>query len=351
MSISELHKLEVIKNEPALNICKIGNLITSNDDDNKRLQWHLFTSWLGGKLKGELSADIDFSRLHDFENEPNFVFCDSFRYFIQSSPQVYVYIEKGYFYAWLESSIYFDILKDHAFVKIWCTDFIQKTAPATINNEPADDFNAHNSLVVHSQENLFMRNGDHCIINFNGNQSIVKVNKGLQYIEYLLRNKERSVHVFELYNAINPTDTSLVNKKLSAMSIDELNGEGLSIADLGNSEDILDSKALSEIKKAIIDIDEQISEAKIVNDLESVANLKQKKDDILSALKGDFGYGNNARKTNSELEKKRKSIQKRISEEKKHLASICPEFAEHLIFINTGVECQYTPSPNIEWSF
>ena len=197
--------------------------------------------------------------------------------------------------------------------------------------------------------NSFVLTGEYWNITFNQKTVAVKNTKGIGYIEYLIRNKGKEVHVSDLFYAINPKDAAHSNESLSDMSEEQLAAEGFILSSLGDSFELLDEKAKATLKLRIEQLNDQIEEAEQFDDMEKQEKLEAEKDQIVARLSADMGLGGKSRLSNSPIEKTRKSVEKRISADIKKLQETFPEFAEHLQSIQTGTMCQYKPVPDLFW--
>ncbi len=219
-----------------------------------------------------------------------------------------------------------------------------------MNNDEASiekPTNGKNTIV----SNRFVLEGNYWNITFNQKPVMVNNTKGIRYIEYLIRNKGKEVHVSELFYAINPTDATHSNESLSDMSEEQLVEEGFSLGGLGNSFELTDEKTIAALKLYIEQLDDQIEEAKEYGEIEKKEQLEAKKDHIVARLRADTGLGGKSRQSNSAIERTRKSVEKRIHTDIKKLQKDFPEFADHLQAIKTGTYCQYKPVPEIFWEF
>jgi len=197
--------------------------------------------------------------------------------------------------------------------------------------------------------NSFVLLGDYWNITFNQKTVTVNNTKGIRYIEYLIRNKGKEVHVSELFYAINPKDTSLPNKLLSGMSEEQLAAEGFSLGVLDDSFELLDKDAIELLKLRIEQLDDQIEDTKEFGEFEKQEKLEAEKDQIIARRSADLGLGGKSRSSNSAVERVRKSVEKRIRTDIAKLQKTFPEFADHIQAIKTGTSCQYKPDQDVFW--
>ncbi len=198
--------------------------------------------------------------------------------------------------------------------------------------------------------NSFVLSGDYWKITFNQKTVMIKDTKGIQYINYLIRIKGKSIHVSELYYAINPKDTTQTDDTLSSMTEEQLNTEGFSLSNLDNRFELLDKAAITSLKRHIEQLNDQIEEATEFGEFEALEKLETEKDQIIARLSSDMGLAGKSRLSSSPIENIRKNIERRISEDTRKLQNSFPEFASHLkTALKTGTVCQYTTFPDVFW--
>ena len=207
--------------------------------------------------------------------------------------------------------------------------------------------------VVYEKEipagNSLILKGDYWHISFNGKTKIIKNTLGIHYIEYLIRNKDKEVHVSKLFYAIKPPDENKVDKTYSEVPKENLEMEGLSVTYLNENNigvDPDDKKYfLDRLKWLAIKIEEAVEDT----DEEKQLRFENEQETILQQLNKDFGLKGKSRGTGSLAEQLRKNVTRCISRDRKNLSNTFPEFAAHLIFIKTGIFCSYNPNPDTEW--
>ena len=198
----------------------------------------------------------------------------------------------------------------------------------------------------------FVLVGDHWEISFDGVTKTFNNTTGLRYIAYLIRHQGKQVHVRDLYYAINPTDSSMVNSTHSAMGSEQLEEQGLSIGDLGDAGDAMTPEGKERIETEIRRLQEQIEDAKELGNTERQAELEEKQEAILKHLANETGLGGRSRKSSSSVERIRKSVTNRIKADIEKIAGHLPTLGHHLSTqLQTGTRCRYAPEPPVEWDF
>ena len=198
-------------------------------------------------------------------------------------------------------------------------------------------------------DNSFTLKGDYWKICFDGQCKSIKNSLGIRYIKYLIQNKGKDIKVSELYYSENPLPVGTTDTSLSTLGSQQLEAEGLSFSSLGGIGPLMDEQGKKEYQAQIKKLDEQIEEAGELGDTDKVEELKDGKDKIVNQLAADFGLGGKPRSSNDFYEQIRKNVTNCINREKTKLKKSFPELETHLIFINTGWECSYSPKPDTNW--
>ena len=240
-----------------------------------------------------------------------------------------------------------------------------KNKISTIKGKPSttseiDNFNnaTHSDLPTESPpdakkqtpaENSFTNKGDYWEICYDGQCKSIKNSLGIRYIKYLIQNKGKEVHVTELFYHENPLPEGATDTALSALPPQQLKAEGLYVSNLGGTGPLMDEQGKKEYQLRIKELNEQIEEADELGDTHKVEELKDEKDKIVKQLAADFGLGGKPRSSNDFYEQIRKNVTNCINREKTKLKKSFPELETHLMFINTGWECSYSPKPDTNW--
>lgn len=117
-----------------------------------------------------------------------------------------------------------------------------------------------------AEENIFRKEDDFWKIIYQGERlRPIKDAKGLRYIAILLQNPEHSFHAMDLVRLVNGSDNP-IKESYSRMSRERLSKEELNPTHFGDAGQVIDGKALSEYKKEIKELEEDIDEAENNND-------------------------------------------------------------------------------------
>ncbi|MET0107214.1 MAG: hypothetical protein ABW072_19030 [Sedimenticola sp.] len=236
-------------------------------------------------------------------------------------------------------------------------DIIYEGFESLISTDAPQHDDEHNSIPatqVHADEvhNRFTRTGDVWTITFNDQYKTFKNTKGLRYIEYLIRHQGKAVHVFELYYAINPTNSEATDPIHSAMSTEQLLDMGLSVGDLGDAGDTLPPEGEKYLKQHIEQIQEQIEDAIELGNYDRQLALEEEQEELFTHIAKETGLNGRTRKASSNIERVRKSVSKRISHDVKKIIDIFPDLGHHLKeTLSTGTKCSYSPHPPVTWFF
>jgi hypothetical protein len=197
--------------------------------------------------------------------------------------------------------------------------------------------------------NSFVLSGEYWNITFNRKTVVVKNTKGIRYIEYLIRNKGKEVHVSDLFYAIDPPDINKIDQTLAGMSEAELEMTGLSIANLKGANMAMTPESKRILQNHLKALTEKIEDAREFENEDLQDRLEDEQEKIIQQLAKDFGLAGKPRESGSLTEQLRKNITNCINKDKKKLQESFPEFVSHLVSIQTGTFCSYAPNPDIEW--
>ena len=174
----------------------------------------------------------------------------------------------------------------------------------------------------------------------------MKSARGLDHISYLLRRPHQEIPVLELGSAIKPgigLDPGLITNG-------QMLDEGLSISDLGNAGEILDQQAISEYKKAVNELKEDLDEAEAFNDIDRAAQLRENIDLFEAKLSKAHGFGGRTRKFADIPDRARKAVPLAIKRSISKIEKEHPSLGGHLQnSIKTGRICSYSPDSPTPW--
>jgi predicted ATPase len=186
-----------------------------------------------------------------------------------------------------------------------------------------------------SDKNVFACRGDYWVITFSGTTTHLKDLRGLSYLSHLLQNPGREIHALDLVQLVEGRSGS----HTPSIGPDELPSE-----DRGAGEDVLDPTARTQYRRRLVELQEDIEEARENNDLERLARVEAEADALARELGASLGLGGRSRKTAGPSERARISVTKAIREAVKRIAGRDPALGRHLrATLRTGIFCCYTP--------
>lgn len=194
---------------------------------------------------------------------------------------------------------------------------------------------------------VFRCEGDFWTISFNGRQSRVKNNTGIEQIARMLREPGRSFDVREL------ADQSRSVARNGSPPPQALARDFSIACDLGDAEPVLDNQARNEYKARLAELREELDSAERDHDIGRTQALRAEIEAIVHELSAAYGLGGRSRKESSHLERARSSVTKNIKKGIANIGETLPALARHLSStIKTGYLCSYTPDPDrpVRWS-
>ena len=200
------------------------------------------------------------------------------------------------------------------------------------------------------EESVFVQEGDYWTIIYQGQLARLKAARGLCCLALLLRHPGREFHVCEL-----------VADLVEIPVLVEVEGHGLRESGIGtttahthSSGPILDAQAKAEYRRRLVDLREEIEEARRFGDQARAATVEEEMNAIAAQLASAVGLGTRDRKTGSGAERARSAVTRRIKESIDRIGELLPFLGRHLAArIKTGYFCSYNPHPDrpVSWRF
>jgi len=189
--------------------------------------------------------------------------------------------------------------------------------------------------------NVFRRDGDYWSISFDDYTVALHDLKGLQYLARLVAQPGREFHVLDLVaGGATRADTS------PGASDVKLHSGG------GDSGVLLDVQAKAAYRRRLGEIDEDIEEARLLNDSGRLVQAETERDFLIRELSRAVGLGGHVRRAGSAPERARVSVTRAIRYALSRIRHHHPPLAEHLDrAIRTGVYCVYLPDSRITASW
>jgi tetratricopeptide (TPR) repeat protein len=171
------------------------------------------------------------------------------------------------------------------------------------------------------------RQGDSWSLAFGGKQVVVRDVKGLRDIAALVAAPGRELHVAELVAATEGVDPSAVATVLNRPT-----------------EDILDDEARSAYRERIVDLQQELDDARNDGDLVRAERARAELDVLTEQLQAALGLGDRSRVSTNDAERARKAVGWRIRDAIKRIEAVHPGLAAHLrASLQLGAFCSYRP--------
>ena len=192
---------------------------------------------------------------------------------------------------------------------------------------------------------VFRREGSYWTIAFEGSVVRLGDSKGLRYLARLLAHPGVEFHVLDLAALDRnggPPPTS------GHSSVADLQPEARGVGD-----EILDAQARAAYRQRLAEVREEVEEATAYNDLERAARARAELDALVAQLAEATGLGGRSRRTQSDSERARISVTKRVRGVITALGEHDRSLERHLRdTVRTGTFCSYAPDParHIVWT-
>lgn len=186
---------------------------------------------------------------------------------------------------------------------------------------------------------VFRREGDTRVVHLGGHRTVVRDLKGLRYVERLLSEPGRELHVLDLV----AVDNGSLPARTRAGHADVERGEG-GIAAGGLP--VLDDRAREAYRRRLAEVEEDIDEATAMNDLARRDLAERDREYLIAELRRAVGLGGRMRSTGGSAERARTAVTRSLRYALARLAEHHPAAAAHLRqHVRTGTYCCYTPDP------
>ena len=175
-----------------------------------------------------------------------------------------------------------------------------------------------------AETNVFRREGDYWLVVFDGQTVRVRDLRGIRYLAQLLANPGREVHVLDLVAGET--------------------GQSMALGDAGA---MLDERAKSAYRRRLTEIDDDIEQARALEDAAREAQADAERDFLVRELARAVGLGGRARRATSASERARSGVTRAVRQGIARIGEHNPELGEHLNqAIRTGTYCAYVPGPS-----
>ena len=168
--------------------------------------------------------------------------------------------------------------------------------------------------------------GDFRRVRYGSAEAVVPDLKGFRYLARLLADPGRERHVLDLVGS----------EAGSAETVGAVQA-GLPV---------LDEEARSSYRRRLAEVEEDLAEARAMNDLGRVELAERDRDYLLAELAAATGLGGRTRTTGSTVERARTSVTRSLRYAIARLSEHLPDVGRHLSgAVRTGTWCRYEPDP------
>ncbi|MDQ5831841.1 MAG: transcriptional regulator, partial [Actinomycetota bacterium] len=184
--------------------------------------------------------------------------------------------------------------------------------------------------------NMFRREGDYWSVVFEGRTVRVRDLKGIRYLARLLADPGSEFHVLDLVAA----ESGRVAAAESGLAT------GLSRTGPGDAGEMLDARAKDAYRRRLAEIEDDIEQARALEDTEREAQANAERDFLVRELSRAVGLHGRDRRAASTSERARVSVTRAVRYGMARVGEHHPELGEHLDrTIRTGTYCAYVPDP------
>ena len=158
-----------------------------------------------------------------------------------------------------------------------------------------------------TETNVFRREGDYWSVVFEGRTVRVRDLKGMRYLAQLLAHPGREFHVLDLVAAETGQQTAL-----------------------GDAGEILDERAKTAYRRRLAEIEDDIEQARALEDAEREAQADAERDFLVRELARAVGLGGRDRRAASASERARSGVTRAIRQGIARIGEHHPQLGEHL---------------------
>jgi tetratricopeptide (TPR) repeat protein len=190
---------------------------------------------------------------------------------------------------------------------------------------------------------VFRREGDYWAVAFEGRTALVRDLKGMRYVARLLAEPQRELHVLDLVavEAGVPTPVDIATTQSGHLALG-----------LGDAGPLLDARAKDAYRRRLVEIDEDIEEARTLGDSGRAAQADVERDLLIRELSRAVGLDGRDRRAGATSERARASVTRAIRQALIRVREHHPSLGMHLDrAIRTGTFCAYEPDRRapVEW--
>jgi hypothetical protein len=189
---------------------------------------------------------------------------------------------------------------------------------------------------------IFRRSGDVWLLRWEGEETQLRNQRGLEFIEVLLARPHEEIHS----RVLMATDVSAEAATEASRSL--RSGE-ISVAG-GDGMEVVDTQALESYRSRLTEAHAELEEARANNDIGRMESLQKEIDIVAEMVRSSSGLGGRRRKTGSDNERARVAVRKRIKAALDRIRRELPALHAHLAAcLLTGTVCSYVPEHPTRW--
>ena len=188
----------------------------------------------------------------------------------------------------------------------------------------------------------FFPDGDHWIVTFDSETTLLRDLKGLRYLGRLLAEPGREFHASDL----------VATDRGASLQTPSFDREEITVSVGEDAGAMLDDLAKEQYRRRLADIDEDIEEANRFGDAMRRSRAESEREFLVSELARAVGMGGRDRRAGSTSERARAAATRAIRNAMKKIGEHHPALYEHLDrTVRTGTYCAYEPDPKaaIDW--
>jgi hypothetical protein len=186
--------------------------------------------------------------------------------------------------------------------------------------------------------NMFRREGEYWSVSFEGRTVQLRDLKGIRYLARLLADPGREFHVLDLVAA----ESGRVAGAESGPDV------GVSHTGTGDAGEMLDPRAKDAYRRRLAEIDDDIEQARALEDTERELQADAERDFLVRELSRAVGLHGRDRRAASTSERARVSVTRAVRQAIVRVGEHHLELGEHLDrTIRTGTYCAYVPNTSV----
>ena len=186
----------------------------------------------------------------------------------------------------------------------------------------------------HGSGNVFRREGDYWLVEYEGLAVRLHDAKGLHYLARLLGEPGGEVHVLEMVSS----------EREGAVGTTSTREDGLTMSHDMDSGVLLDAQAKAAYRRRLAEIEDDIDQARLLGDGERAAQAHAEREFLARELSRAVGLDGRDRRADSSSERARASVTRAIRQAMVRITGHHPVLGEHLRHtIRTGTYCRYLP--------